>query len=124
MYCPQCRGEYREGFTRCDECGVDLVAELPPEDHDAPEYEKVFETSEADVIPVIKSVLEGAEIPYLVEGEDLMNLFPSDMLGGIYKSSAEVHFMVTAARAAEARELLSAHLESLADEASGGHDDP
>jgi hypothetical protein len=28
--CPACRSEYREGFRRCADCDVDLVAELPP----------------------------------------------------------------------------------------------
>lgn len=31
MYCPQCRSEYREGFTTCAPCKLELVAELPPE---------------------------------------------------------------------------------------------
>ncbi len=31
MYCPNCRAEYREGFTECADCGVPLVDELPPE---------------------------------------------------------------------------------------------
>ncbi|MEE8522665.1 MAG: DUF2007 domain-containing protein [Thermoanaerobaculia bacterium] len=96
---------------------------MSPENHEAPDYVKVFETSETAVIPVIKSVLEGAEIPYLVKGEDLMNLFPSEMLGGLYRPSAGVHFMVSADRAEEARQLLAAHLEAIADEASAGTDD-
>src|SRR6267154_705648 len=25
MYCPQCKAEYREGFTRCADCDVELV---------------------------------------------------------------------------------------------------
>lgn len=29
MFCPQCRSEYRAGFTRCTDCDVDLVDELP-----------------------------------------------------------------------------------------------
>ena len=29
MYCPQCKAEYRRGFTRCADCDVDLVYELP-----------------------------------------------------------------------------------------------
>lgn len=29
MFCPQCRVEYRPGFTRCSDCDVDLVHELP-----------------------------------------------------------------------------------------------
>jgi hypothetical protein len=29
MFCPNCKAEYRPGFTRCADCGVDLVATLP-----------------------------------------------------------------------------------------------
>jgi hypothetical protein len=28
MFCPQCKAEYRPGFTRCTDCDVDLVQEL------------------------------------------------------------------------------------------------
>ena len=33
MYCPQCKAEYRQGFTRCADCDVDLVYELPKSVH-------------------------------------------------------------------------------------------
>jgi len=29
MFCPQCKAEYRAGFTKCSDCDVDLVKELP-----------------------------------------------------------------------------------------------
>lgn len=29
-FCPRCRSEYREGFSRCADCDLDLVAERPP----------------------------------------------------------------------------------------------
>jgi hypothetical protein len=29
MLCPRCKAEYRQGFTRCADCDVDLVWELP-----------------------------------------------------------------------------------------------
>jgi hypothetical protein len=29
MFCPQCKAEYRPGFTHCTDCDVDLVPELP-----------------------------------------------------------------------------------------------
>jgi hypothetical protein len=29
MFCPECRAEYRPGFTRCSDCDVDLVHERP-----------------------------------------------------------------------------------------------
>ena len=131
MYCPQCEAEYREGFDRCADCDVDLVHALPSstEDHEAEDYVKVFESSESDLIPVIKSLLGGAEIPYLTEGEDLMNLLPSEMLGGFYKPSAEVKFKVPASRAEEARGLLEASSEAgnlyvLPEEDSEDSEDP
>jgi hypothetical protein len=31
MFCPVCKVEYRSGFTRCADCDVDLVQELPAE---------------------------------------------------------------------------------------------
>jgi hypothetical protein len=31
MFCPECRAEYRPGFTRCSDCDVDLVHEIPEE---------------------------------------------------------------------------------------------
>src|SRR5712664_4725226 len=30
MFCPQCKAEYRPGFTRYSDCDVDLVYEPPP----------------------------------------------------------------------------------------------
>jgi len=32
MFCPHCKTEYRRGFTRCADCDVDLVWELPKDD--------------------------------------------------------------------------------------------
>jgi hypothetical protein len=29
MFCPRCGAEYREGFTRCADCDVDLLVERP-----------------------------------------------------------------------------------------------
>jgi hypothetical protein len=31
MFCPECKAEYRSGFTHCVDCDVDLVQELPEE---------------------------------------------------------------------------------------------
>jgi hypothetical protein len=32
MFCPQCRAEYRDGFTRCADCDINLVGQLPEPD--------------------------------------------------------------------------------------------
>ena len=31
MFCPECKAEYRRGFTRCSDCDVALVETLPDE---------------------------------------------------------------------------------------------
>ena len=38
MFCPECKDEFRPGFTHCADCGVDLVEKLPDE-NDVPEPE-------------------------------------------------------------------------------------
>lgn len=36
MFCPECRAEYRPGFTRCSDCDADLVHEIPEQDTRVP----------------------------------------------------------------------------------------
>jgi hypothetical protein len=31
MICPQCKAQYRDGFYKCADCGIDLIPALPPE---------------------------------------------------------------------------------------------
>jgi Putative prokaryotic signal transducing protein len=71
MYCPNCRSEYRSGFTWCKDCDVALVPQLLPEQK--PEFVDLVEVlSTADVgqITLIKSILDAEEIPYLPQGEN------------------------------------------------------
>ncbi len=113
MFCPQCGAEYRPGFDRCADCDVALGSDPPPgEDHEAPPLVRVFSTSEADVIPVIKSLLRGAGIAFTTDGEAMMNLYPSDLLGPLFGGArGEIGFFVPESREAEARELLAARVE-------------
>jgi len=72
MYCPKCKIEYREGFYKCADCGVDLVNEQPPETEDYVSYVKmveVFSTYNKGDIAFIKSVLDGEDIHYFFSGE-------------------------------------------------------
>ena len=113
MFCPQCGAEYRPGFDRCAECDVALTPEPPPEeDHSAPPLVRVFATSEADVIPVIKSLLESSGIPFETDGEAMMNLYPSDLLGPLFsRARGEIGFFVPESYEAEARELFATRVE-------------
>ena len=83
---------------------------MSEEDHPDLQLETVFATSQADIVPVIKSVLESAEIPYVTDGEAMMNLFPSDLLGPtLHRARGELRFQVASERAQEARDLLNQH---------------
>ena len=107
MFCPRCGAEYRAGYERCADCDVALQTEPPADDHTAVPYVTVFETSEVDVIPVIKSLLDSAGIPFDTGGEAMMNLYPSDLLGTIMgRPAGEIRFSVPEDRAEEARQLL------------------
>lgn len=55
-FCPKCRAEYREGFTRCATCGVDLVDSL----EDVPE--PITEDNAVEY-------LRGKELAVLVRGD-------------------------------------------------------
>lgn len=71
MYCPTCRSQYRPGFTWCKDCDVSLVDEIP--DEVKPEFINLVEAlsiADAGQIPLIKSILEAEEIPYVAQGEN------------------------------------------------------
>ncbi|MEM1206082.1 MAG: hypothetical protein AAGN66_22825 [Acidobacteriota bacterium] len=80
--------------------------ESKPVPHDDPDLVTVFATSQVDVGPVIKSILDGADIPYVTGGDALMELFPSDFLG-THRRPRELTFKVPADRAEEAKALLT-----------------
>ncbi len=126
MYCPnpECpdtqangfRAEYRDDLTVCPFCGEGLVSTLesvdPPLDSrpdvaDDEEFEVVFETVDATEIAIIKSLLEGEEIPYLTRGEDQFDAFRGLFRSMLFNPSGRpVVFSVPARMAPEARQLL------------------
>jgi len=128
MFCPGCGAEYREGFDRCADCGLALSATPPPApDHGGPELVALLETADVGFLPVLKSLLEGAGIPYVIQGEEAMGLLPIGALGSGPKQralAAIVH--VPADRLEEARALLASGAEdadSAAEEAGEGAGD-
>ncbi len=81
MFCPQCGAEYREGVSECWDCQVALVPEAlqPPAGGD---FVEVFRTADASLLPVVKSVLDGAAVPHLVQGDEAHGLYPFGSVGG------------------------------------------
>ena len=98
MFCPQCRVEYRDGFTRCTDCEVSLVDELPlartdsfeadppgsPGDEEDP-FCAFWQGDDARLHAELGTVLDEAGIPHKsVRREDhLFNLknFPAFRIG-------------------------------------------
>ncbi len=69
-FCPNCRGEYRPGFTWCVDCDVALVDELPPEREEAGEPPVViYETRDQIKADVIRAKLEYSGVRAVLSGE-------------------------------------------------------
>ncbi|HMK91426.1 MAG TPA: DUF2007 domain-containing protein [Thermoleophilia bacterium] len=126
MYCPKCRAEYVDGFTRCFDCDLPLVDELPPPSRraretravdrsqpDAPprddlELVTVLASGDPGLMAVATSLLRSADIPFLVQGEGVQDLFGVGRIGsGFNIVTGPARLQVGADDAADARELLA-----------------
>ena len=92
------RNTARESYT-CADCGVTLVGAPPPVSDD--ELVTVFNTTDPALFPIVKSVLDAAGIPYLVQGEEHLGLFPLGLFG------AAVFVARARARSSECRPIAS-----------------
>jgi SP family arabinose:H+ symporter-like MFS transporter len=108
MFCPKCRSEYQAGITFCEQCKVDLVETLPPEDELVyQELTTVFTTGDEGLIQLIKSLLEEADIPCFARSQGVQDLFALGRMGTGYSPiTGPVEIQVPRDRADEARELL------------------
>ena len=73
MFCPVCKAEYREAFTRCTECNVPLVAKLPVDKlaADMQDSVVVWRGTDPSAFSAALAALEGAEIPsYQISDHD------------------------------------------------------
>jgi hypothetical protein len=108
VICPSCGTEYRDGFDRCSDCDVELVATRPPMPADErPEIElvKIFETSNPDMIPVLQSLLDEAEIDFSSSSESFQ------IFTGMRSARIPVAFYVRVEDEAEALAIVAALAE-------------
>src|ERR1043166_2720764 len=61
MFCPQCKSEYRAGFTRCSDCDVPLVGRLPQPENPQPLVRLRSYPNDGELFIAI-SILESAGI--------------------------------------------------------------
>jgi len=75
MFCPDCKAEYRPGFTRCADCDVDLVYELSEDQPVSREADlagdlvPVYSTFNLGIATVATALLEAEGIVHHVQGE-------------------------------------------------------
>lgn len=87
MFCPVCKYEFRRGFTHCNECDVDLVDALPPEeevDHTAPTAAATLDHptllwsgANGGIFSALTLALDDAQVPYNKEELDARLVFTS-----------------------------------------------
>lgn len=80
MFCPKCKAEYREGFSRCADCDVDLVLELPTEPEETPEYVdwvKVTTFTTRYEADLAQGLLEANDIDAVTFGDDCGSVDPA-----------------------------------------------
>lgn len=75
MYCPNCLYEYKEGITKCEDCGADLLPGVPPEEEegDLPE----METAE---LTEVQNDVEAAALRSMLTDMDIYSFMRSNIL--------------------------------------------
>jgi hypothetical protein len=121
MYCPQCRVEFRDGFTECSDCHVPLSAGAPSPEPDlfdpALGLVVVLETDDGVQLALAKGLLEEAGIPFFVLGQ--IATLVQDVDPFLHKC---VRVQVPRDREAEARELLEGMLHAEAGPPDAGEE--
>lgn len=125
-HCPACNTEYRPAFTHCADCGTVLIEGSPPEETTAPKpgfdpeavprMVPVYVTNRMHA-DVIRTLLEGNEIPTIVSKEGYSAAYPLTV-GAL----GEGRVLVREKDRAQALEIISAaeggdfHIESDAED--------
>ena len=100
-FCPQCGVEYREGFTRCADCKVYLVAYLPEEEL-TPGYDGPVDLVK---MATFATPFEAEMIRELLENNGITAVLRGDMGAGIPMAGSPTVLLVSEADLQRARQL-------------------
>ena len=108
-FCPNCAAEYKEGITRCEECSLDLVDKLSPEN-------MVHDLSAAPMVE-LRSFWNAAEAEMAQEVLDqngLRSQLQGDFTGGTLFPTplTAVKLLVDERDFDRAKELIDAYFEA------------
>ena len=109
-FCPMCKVEYIEGVTRCPDCDVELVPELPTKPEPATMDEEMvpfFGAKDEYEAKIVKGVLEEAGIP-VWEKADIVKFLDPFTVGPL----GEEVLAVPESRVEEARAIIAKALEA------------
>lgn len=78
MFCPVCKSEYVEDYTRCESCNTDLVAELPGGEKGMEEMVEVLRTNNQPLLSIFEAALTANNIPHYIRGGEAASLMPTN----------------------------------------------
>ncbi|HET6278591.1 MAG TPA: DUF2007 domain-containing protein [Candidatus Polarisedimenticolia bacterium] len=85
----------------------------------AGEMVRVFQTADSTLLPIIRSMLDGAGIPHVVQGDHAFGLLPLGPFGaGVTRGLLGAIVLVPLEHAAAANEMLNAFPEAGSDGAA------
>lgn len=104
--------EYEDTATVCGDCGATLAAGPAPE-RVGPEPDPdlalvpVFTADGESEVVIVESLLAGAQIPFLIQGEGIQDLFGWGRISRVNPIVQPVEFLVAEDNLATAREVLA-----------------
>jgi hypothetical protein len=96
MFCPQCKAEYRRGFTHCSDCNIALVSTLPEEPAEDPAAVdqtgsvEVFSAADTFEAETVKGLLEGNGIEVFLSGGESVPGLPGTVSLFVNSEQAEL----------------------------------
>lgn len=108
MRCPRCGAEIQNGLDRCLHCDEPpTVRPQPDPSHEGEDLVILVSITDVGLLPVIKSLLDGVGIPYIVQGEEALGLLPVGAFsGGVSPGALSANILVPGDRLEEAQALL------------------
>lgn len=111
IYCPECRTEYREGFTMCSDCAVPLVRQLDSD------VRRVVSEAVDPLVPLAREgsfeliadlvdQLEKNDIPYVIQAGTAVPVLDDPSIDITSPQPWEARVWVARDREARAREIV------------------